>query len=280
MPSGTGIATLADVAAFEKTPYEQRVTDPSTYHQIVKSAMNGPDDPAISFIASGNDFANPVKITYAQLLGRINQTANLFHELGVGTEDTVSYLLPNLPQTFFTLWGAEAVGVANPINPLLEPSSIADICRAAGTKILVALGEVPVVYVQLAENAVVGQGELLVHAAGQIAERAAIPKDVIVVDSMPLTAVGKVFKPVLRQDVMAGVCRAELSKASDLKAPWQVEVEEDPKHGAKAVITITRSPEMDEMETRALITELLIRHTFHWEIVFMPVQDVREEAAA
>jgi fatty-acyl-CoA synthase len=35
------------------------------------------------------------------------------------------------------LSGAEAAGIANPVNPLLEPAQIADILRAAGTKVLV-----------------------------------------------------------------------------------------------------------------------------------------------
>ena len=56
-------------------------------------------------------------------------------------EDVITYLLPNIPQTHFVLWGAETVGIANPVNPMLEPETIKDICVAAGTKVLVALGE-------------------------------------------------------------------------------------------------------------------------------------------
>jgi fatty-acyl-CoA synthase len=41
------------------------------------------------------------------------------------------------------LWGAEATGIVNPVNPLLEASQIADILRAAHTKVLIALGPVP-----------------------------------------------------------------------------------------------------------------------------------------
>jgi fatty-acyl-CoA synthase len=39
----------------------------------------------------------------------VTQTANLFSELGVGPNDVVSFLLPLLPQSFYTLFGAEAV---------------------------------------------------------------------------------------------------------------------------------------------------------------------------
>ena len=41
------------------------------------------------------------------------------------------------------LFGAEAAGIANPVNPLLEPRQIAEILRAARTKVLVALGPMP-----------------------------------------------------------------------------------------------------------------------------------------
>jgi fatty-acyl-CoA synthase len=64
----------------------------------------------------------------------------MFHAMGVGASDVVSLLLPLLPQSFFTLFGAEAAGIANPVNPLLEAHQIAEILEAAGTKVLVALG--------------------------------------------------------------------------------------------------------------------------------------------
>jgi fatty-acyl-CoA synthase len=55
----------------------------------------------------------------------------------------VSFLLPLLPQSFFALFGAQAAGIANPVNPLLSAGQIAEILRAANTKVLVALGPVP-----------------------------------------------------------------------------------------------------------------------------------------
>ncbi|MDX1416470.1 MAG: AMP-binding protein, partial [Candidatus Promineifilaceae bacterium] len=51
----------------------------------------------------------------------------------------VSTILPNLPQAYFTIWGGEAAGIVNPINPMLEPEIMADIMNAAGTKLLVTL---------------------------------------------------------------------------------------------------------------------------------------------
>jgi len=45
------------------------------------------------------------------------QAANAFNRLGLGPGDAVAYLLPNLPQTHFTLWGGETAGRVAAINP-------------------------------------------------------------------------------------------------------------------------------------------------------------------
>ncbi len=83
-----------------------------------------------------------MSVSYAELIARIRQVANLLVDLEVKEREVVSILLPNLPHSHYAIWGAEAVAVANPINPLLEPSEIRDIMRAAQTKVLITLGEV------------------------------------------------------------------------------------------------------------------------------------------
>ena len=59
--------------------------------------------------------------TYAELLAEITRAANAFHALGVSADHPVAFVLPNLPETHFTIWGGEAAGVVFAINPLLEP---------------------------------------------------------------------------------------------------------------------------------------------------------------
>ena len=137
------IRALADIEAIEQVPIEQRVTARSTYELIGRGAAINPDAPAMSFILSGDFYDQPMTVNYRDLMANITRTANLLGDLGLGPSDVVSYLLPNIPQTHYVLWGGEAAGVVNPINPLLEPKTIADICRAAGTRVLVALGDVP-----------------------------------------------------------------------------------------------------------------------------------------
>jgi fatty-acyl-CoA synthase len=138
-----GIATFADVLEYEKVPLNQRLKAFNTYDLIKYGASQDPESWALTFILSGEHYAEPMQINYGDLLANINRSANLFHDLGVGPTDVVSYLLPGIPQTHYIFWGAEAVGIINPINPLLEPAMLRDILLAAGTKVLVSLGEFP-----------------------------------------------------------------------------------------------------------------------------------------
>jgi fatty-acyl-CoA synthase len=137
------IRNLADIEEIEKVPLDERVKERSTYEVIENGAQINPDGVAISFLHDGDSYEAPVRITYGELIGKIRQTANLLNDLGIGPRDVVTYVLPNLPQTHYILWGAETAGIANPVNPLLEADTIKDICNAAKTKILVTLGDVP-----------------------------------------------------------------------------------------------------------------------------------------
>lgn len=137
------LATDAKVRAFEQVPYADRIAAQSTYDAIKLGAARNPDAPAIRLLPNADPADTPVVITHRDFLARVTQAANMFHALGVGSDDVVSFLLPLLPEAFITLFGAEAAGIANPVNPLLEPHQIAEILQAAGTTVLVALGPSP-----------------------------------------------------------------------------------------------------------------------------------------
>ncbi len=63
-------------------------------------------------------------------------------------------------------------------------------------------GEMPIAYVELRAGVSASEPELLSHCRKEITERAAIPRTVRVIETMPLTAVGKIFKPDLRMDAI------------------------------------------------------------------------------
>jgi fatty-acyl-CoA synthase len=131
--------TDEELRAFEATPYAERIAVQSTYDALRVGAAHDPAAPAIHFLQRCEPDETPLTLSHAQFIAGVTQTANLLADLGVGPRDVVSFMLPLLPQSFFTLYGAEAAGVANPVNSLLEPGQIAEILRAAGTKVLVAL---------------------------------------------------------------------------------------------------------------------------------------------
>jgi fatty-acyl-CoA synthase len=137
------IKNISDIEEIEKIDATQRVPAQNTYKLLEIGAAQKPEATAITFIENAEDFENPILITYRQLIGKIRQTANMFYDLGLREGDVVTDVLPNLPETHYVLWGSEAAGISNPINPFLEADVIKDICIAAGTKILVAQGEVP-----------------------------------------------------------------------------------------------------------------------------------------
>ncbi|VAV96848.1 Long-chain-fatty-acid--CoA ligase [hydrothermal vent metagenome] len=74
-------------------------------------------------------------------------------------------------------------------------------------------GEIPCAYVELVEGGTVTGEALLAHCKVHVHERAAIPKYIEVLDELPKTAVGKVFKPDLRKRAITRVYNAALEKA-------------------------------------------------------------------
>ncbi|WP_372892707.1 acyl-CoA synthetase [Rhodosalinus sp.] len=98
-------------------------------------------------------------------------------------------------------------------------------------------GELPCVYVELVEGGEVTADELMDHARVHIHERAALPKHVEVLDELPKTAVGKIFKPDLRKRAIARVYTRALDEAG-LDAQVQ-EVVDDPRRGLVARVSGT-----------------------------------------
>ena len=129
------------IADFEaQMPWAERVAAQSTFEALQLGAAVNPDAPALVFLPQADPDETPVTMSHRQFQARLTQAANLYHQLGVGAGDVVSLLLPLLPQAFVALYGAQAVGVANPVNPMLSASQLAEILQAAGTKVLVTLG--------------------------------------------------------------------------------------------------------------------------------------------
>mgnify|MGYP006263870231 CR=1 FL=1 len=76
-------------------------------------------------------------------------------------------------------------------------------------------GELPVGYVQLKPGVSVEPGELEAWVRERTPERAAVPVQIISIDPMPLTGVGKVFKPQLRWNAAKRVFTDVLAPLTD-----------------------------------------------------------------
>jgi fatty-acyl-CoA synthase/long-chain acyl-CoA synthetase len=74
-------------------------------------------------------------------------------------------------------------------------------------------GEMPCAYVELVADASVTTDELMALCQDRVTERAALPKYIEVLDELPKTAVGKVFKPDLRKSAITRVFNAALADA-------------------------------------------------------------------
>lgn len=137
------IRTLQDIEQIESTPLSDRDLPSSTFELIRRTAQTSPEAAALSFILQGTGEETPLRLSYAELLGKITQTANAFHRLGLRPGKAVSFLLPNLPQAHYTIWGGEAAGIVNAINPLLDPEHIAELIHASNSELLVTLAPFP-----------------------------------------------------------------------------------------------------------------------------------------
>ena len=132
------VRTQADIAELEKVPVTERIHHTNIADLLRDAVAQNAGRIAIRYL-SGTGPSDPARdVSFEELLQRVVQTANLLHRHGIGPRDTVTLLMPSVPETFFALWGAEIAAIANPVNYFLEASQIAGIMKEAGAKALVA----------------------------------------------------------------------------------------------------------------------------------------------
>ncbi|HSV82170.1 MAG TPA: acyl-CoA synthetase [Ramlibacter sp.] len=134
------VRSLADIQRLEETPLDQAMPARSTYEIFRNSARAFGEKTALTFLRSADPADATLRLSYAGLLAGIHQTANLLHRLGVGPRDAVAVLLPACLEYHLALWGGEAAGIVQPLNPLLTDEKLAALMTAARAKVLVAWG--------------------------------------------------------------------------------------------------------------------------------------------
>lgn len=137
-------ATFEDRNAIEtEMPFAERDIPATLYGQLSKTAAAFPTRSAVSFQLLSGPTDKAETLSWADLLSKTVQAANLFRKLGIGEKDVVAYVLPNSNETVLTLLGGAIAGIVSPINPLLEPEPIAAILRETGAKVVVTLKAFP-----------------------------------------------------------------------------------------------------------------------------------------
>ena len=110
-------------------------------------------------------------------------------------------------------------------------------------------GELPVCYVALRPGATATEDELHQHAQQTIGERPAWPKQIHIVDAIPLTSVGKIYKPQLRCDAARRLV-LRVVRGSLALPDAQVQVEEGGRRGMRVGVTLAAAdrPRLGEVE--------------------------------
>lgn len=107
-------------------------------------------------------------------------------------------------------------------------------------------GELPMAFVVLKPSATASAEELLAYAQQEIQERAAIPKRIVFLDEIPTTAVGKIFRPAMRQRITATVIQEALL-AADISA--EVSAKIDSKLGMKVEVRLANPDQQQSAES-------------------------------
>jgi fatty-acyl-CoA synthase len=117
-----------------------------------------------------------------------------------------------------------------------------------------------VVYVVLKAGHADTPEALLARVAPRIAERPAVPKRVTIVDAVPMTAIGKIYKPALR------LRAAELKLAEMLADVAEVTVEGEDRGGSLLLRVKIAACERERVE--AVVLERLAPIALAYEVLW------------
>jgi fatty-acyl-CoA synthase len=134
---------------------------------------------------------------------------------------------------------------------LMRHPAVADV--AAVGMVDAYAGEVPVAYVTLRPGFRATEGELLAFAETAIAEPPAVPRRLIILEQLPVTAVGKIYKPALRLDCT----RRHLLEVLAQERIASLMVREDPGRGRVVAIELACAGQGAEAERRRSIVAKL-----------------------
>lgn len=125
----------------------------------------------------------------------------------------------------------------------IDPLMIEDALNAHPDVVLVAAigkpdayaGELPMAYVQLQDGAQIAPDVLLDFARSRILERAAVPKEIVILPKLPVTAIGKVYKQALKLDITQRVADTVVA---EIISDRRVEAQPHALHGLEVHVQV------------------------------------------
>ncbi len=137
-------ATRQDVLDIQnEMPWEERDVPKTVYQMLSETTASFSSRPAISYQIMSGPTDKAETLSWQQVHDQVTQAANLFRSLKIGEKDVVALVMPNTLETAIATIGAMVAGIANPINPLLEPEQIGAILRETNAKVVVTLRAFP-----------------------------------------------------------------------------------------------------------------------------------------
>ncbi|GAB1258749.1 acyl-CoA synthetase [Aurantivibrio plasticivorans] len=134
------LANLADVLAYEQeASCEERFPITNSYALMKEAAARYGDDLALQLLPTGAENEATIDVSYNQLLAKLTQTANMLSHLGAQVGDPIAIMLTNMLHSHYAIWGAQVLGVAAPLNPVLDAEHLVEIVNTAGSKFLITM---------------------------------------------------------------------------------------------------------------------------------------------
>lgn len=126
--------TPEDVERIEAVPLADRDLPATTYQVLRRAARQWPDRVAVSVMPDAARWREAVSVTYGELLDRVDRVANALVRRGVTPTTPVAVVAPNCLQLVPAMLGAQAAGVAVPLNGGLSGEHLATLLERAGVR--------------------------------------------------------------------------------------------------------------------------------------------------
>lgn len=131
-----------------------------------------------------------------------------------------------------------------------------------------AKGEMPVAFVQLKAGFVADSVELLRFCRERVQEKAAVPHHVTVLDRLPLTPVGKISKPALRELALKDEVREVVLSSSRAPVTCDIHVDDT---GRRREVTVVMAPESASSVDIESLEDRLAAYEFSSRVVVRTV---------